>query len=75
LLVLSQRIDFQQPSTCLLVIGPVSLVHATAWMTWHYFIGLSKIKIVDSAQPRNCSGVTWPFSLWESGSEHKTSWT
>jgi len=32
-------------------------------MTWHYFIGLSKIKTVDSAQPRNRSIVTRPLFL------------
>jgi len=37
-----------------------------AWMMWHYFIGFSKIKTVDSAQPRNHSIVTRPFSSWES---------
>jgi len=40
------------------------LVHT--WMTWHYFIGLSKIKTVDSAQPKNYSMVT--FFWWEMGS-------
>jgi len=34
--------------------------------TWHYFIGFSKIKTVDSAQ-RNRSIVTTPFSSWEGG--------
>ena len=38
-------------------------------MTWHYFVGLSKIKTVDSAQPRNCSIVTRPFSPHERGRE------
>ena len=33
-----------------------------AYMTWHYFIGLSKNDTVDSAQPRNLSIVTRPFS-------------
>jgi len=36
-------------------------------MTWHYFIGLFRIKTVDSAQPRNRSIVTRPFSSWEGG--------
>ena len=36
-------------------------------MTWRYFIGLFSIKTADSAQPRNCSMVTRPFSLWEGG--------
>ena len=40
---------------------PISLVYAHTWMMWHYFIGLSKIKTVDSAQPRNRSIVTDPF--------------
>ena len=40
---------------------PVSLVYAHAWMMWHCFIGLSKIKTVDSARPRNRSIVTRPF--------------
>jgi len=31
-------------------------------MTWHYFIGLSKIETPDVPQPRNCSKVTRPFS-------------
>ena len=31
----------------------ISLAYVHAWMKWHYFIGLSKIKTVDSAQPRN----------------------
>ena len=52
-------IDFERTlSTCLHDVRPISLVHAHAWMTWHYFIGLSKIKTVDSAQPRNRSIVT-----------------
>ena len=34
-------------------------------VTWRYFIGLSKIKTVDSAQPRNRSIVTRPFSSWD----------
>ena len=40
---------------------PVSLVYAHAWMMWRCFIGLSKIKTVDSARPRNRSIVTRPF--------------
>ena len=61
-------IDFEQTLiTCLHDVRPISLVHADAWMTWHYFIGLSNIKTVDSAQPRNRSIVTRPFSSWEGG--------
>jgi len=55
-------------------IRPISLVSGHAWMTWHYFIGLSKIKTVDSAQPRNHSIVTRPFSPRERvGSGHENS--
>jgi len=61
------NIDFEQKLiTCLYDIRLVSLVYAHAWI-WHYFIGLSKIKTVDSAQPRNRSIATRPFSLWEGG--------
>jgi len=42
-------------------VRPISLVHAHAWMTWHYFIGLSEIKTGDSAQPRNHSIVQTLF--------------
>jgi len=45
----------------------ISLAYAHAWMMWHYSIGLSKIKTVDSAQPGNRSIVTRPFSSWEGG--------
>jgi len=47
----------------------ISLVYAHAWMTSHYSIGLSKIKTVESAQPRNRSTVTRPFKFfsWEGG--------
>ena len=44
---------------------------------WHYFIGLSKIKTIDSAQPRNHSIVTRPFSSWEGGvwpQDYSLSW-
>jgi len=27
-------------------VRPVSLVYAHAWMTWHYFIGLSKSRLL-----------------------------
>jgi len=46
----------------MLDVGPISLAYAHSWMTWHYFIGLSRIKTVDSAQPRNHSVVTRPFA-------------
>jgi len=36
-------------------VGLISCSYVHTWMLWHYFIGLSKIKSVDSAQPRNCS--------------------
>jgi len=35
-------------NTCLHDVRPNSLVYAHAWMMWQYFIGLSKIKTVDS---------------------------
>jgi len=44
-------------------------------MLGYYFIGLSKIKTVDSAQPRNCSIVTRPFSSWEGGDWAWDYWT
>jgi len=48
--------DFKQALiTCLHDVGPISLAYTHTWMTWHFFIGLSKIKTVDSAQPRNHS--------------------
>jgi len=46
------------------------LVYTHTWKMWLYFIGLSKIKTVDSAQPRNHSVVTWPVFSWEVGSGH-----
>ena len=61
-------IDFEGTLiTCLHDARPISLVYVHTWMTWHYFIGLSKIKTVDPAQPRNHSTVTRPFSSWEGG--------
>jgi len=41
-------------------------------MTWHYFIGLSKNKTADSAQPRNGSIVTrsFPHERVGSGQRH-----
>jgi len=66
-------IDFESTLiTCLHDVRPISLVYAHAWMTWHYFIGLSRIKTVDSAQQRNRSIVIRPFSSWEVGSGYKT---
>jgi len=62
------NIDFEQTMIrCLHDVRPISLVYVHAWMMWHYFIGLSKIKTVDSAQPRNRSIVSRPFSSWEGG--------
>ena len=66
-------IDFERTLfTCLHDIGPISLVYVHTWMTYHYFIGLSNFKTVDSAQPRNCTIVARPFSSWEVGSGHET---
>jgi len=50
----------------------ISLVYAHAWMTWHNFNGLSKIKTVDSAQPKNYSIVRDPFPCERVGSGNKT---
>ena len=47
-------------------VGPISLAYTHACMTWHYFIGLSKIKTVDSAQPRNRSD-RFPHERWGLG--------
>ena len=52
-------------------IGPISLTYVHAWKTRHYSIGLSKIKAIDSAQPKNCSNHQ-TLSLWEVGSGHET---
>ena len=57
LVVLSQQYWFWTTINYMFVLFRV-WVYTHTWMMWHYFIGLSKIKTVDSAQPRNHSIVT-----------------
>jgi len=49
----------------------VLLVYANTCMTWHYFIGLSKIETADLEQLRNHSILNRPFSSWV-GYGHET---
>jgi len=63
LIVLSQQYRFWTSIDYTLArCKPISLVYVNTWMT---FNGLSTIITADSAQPRNCSIVTRPFSSWE----------
>jgi len=69
----SNGIDFEWTLITSLDVGLSRAYFIWRTHTWHYFIGLSKIKTVDSAQPRNRSDP-FPRERWGLGTRLLLRW-